>query len=48
MSGVREVTQAGAAHILCGAAHFGSEQFGKDGALDEVEYKAVSAASELP
>ncbi len=34
--------------IECGAAHFGSVQLGKDGALDEVDYKVISDASELP
>jgi type III restriction enzyme len=34
--------------IKCGAAHFGSAQLGKKGALDEVDFKVVSAAAELP
>lgn len=34
--------------IKCGAAHFGSTQLGKAGALEDVEYKVVSNASELP
>ena len=34
--------------IRCGAAHFGSQQLGKTGALDEVDYKVVSEAEELP
>ncbi|MFO8006441.1 MAG: hypothetical protein R6V05_01755 [Candidatus Brocadiia bacterium] len=34
--------------IECGAAHFGSVQLGKNGALDDVDYKVVSEASELP
>ena len=34
--------------IECGAAHFGSKQLGKPGALKDVEYKVVSSAGELP
>jgi len=34
--------------IKCGAAHFGSKQFSKKGALDGVDYKLVNRASELP
>lgn len=33
--------------VLCGAAHFGSKQFGKEGALDGVDYKVVACASKL-
>jgi type III restriction enzyme len=34
--------------IECGAAHFGSKQFKKTGALEGVDYRVVTAASELP
>jgi type III restriction enzyme len=34
--------------IECGAAHFGSKQFGKTGALSDVLYVAVKDASALP
>ena len=36
--------------IYCGAAHFGSTQFpiAQDGALDGIDYKVVTSASELP
>lgn len=34
--------------ILCGAAHFGSKQFQKVGALEDVDFKVVTNASELP
>jgi type III restriction enzyme len=34
--------------IRCGAAHFGSEQLDKEGALDDVDYRVVSEADELP
>ena len=34
--------------IKCGAAHFGSKESGIEGALDGVDYKVVSDASELP
>lgn len=34
--------------IYCGAAHFGSAQLARDGALDGVDYKVVTSASELP
>jgi type III restriction enzyme len=34
--------------IQCGAAHFGSRQMQKKGALDGVDYKVVASASELP
>ena len=34
--------------IQCGAAHFGSKQFGQPGALEGVDYKVVSSASGLP
>ncbi len=34
--------------IQCGAAHFGSKQFRKMGALEGVDYKLVKDASELP
>jgi type III restriction enzyme len=34
--------------IQCGAAHFGSKQFKKKGALGEVDYKLVTTASQLP
>lgn len=34
--------------ILCGAAHFGSKQLDQQGALDGVDYKVVTKASELP
>jgi type III restriction enzyme len=34
--------------IECAAAHFGSKQFKKQGALDGVEYKVVATAGELP
>ncbi len=34
--------------IQCGAAHFGSKQFKKKGALEDVDYKVVTKASELP
>lgn len=33
--------------IECGAAHFGSKQFQKTGALDGVDYKVVTRAGEL-
>jgi len=33
--------------IQCGAAHFGSKQFKKKGALAGVDYKVVAKASEL-
>ena len=33
--------------IECGAAHFGSKQFNKSGALTGVEYKVVTRAGEL-
>ncbi len=33
--------------IKCGAAHFGSQQFKKKGALEEIDFKAVSSAAEL-
>jgi len=34
--------------IRCGAAHFGSTQFKTEGALDDVDYRVVNSASELP
>ena len=34
--------------IRCGAAHFGSTQFGTKGALDGVDYRVVTPAAELP
>jgi type III restriction enzyme len=34
--------------IQCGAAHFGSKQFKKKGALQDVDYKLVTSATELP
>ena len=34
--------------IKCGAAHFGSRKMGKQGALDGVDYRVVTSASELP
>lgn len=34
--------------IRCGAAHFGSEQLDKEGALEDVDYRVVSEAEELP
>jgi type III restriction enzyme len=34
--------------LQCGAAHFGSKQFKKKGALENVDYKLVTSASELP
>ena len=34
--------------IQCGAAHFGSKQYKKRGALRGVDYKVVTSASELP
>jgi len=34
--------------IACGAAHFGSKQFKKRGALEGVDYKVVSTADDLP
>ena len=34
--------------IYCGAAHFGSTQYTRDGALDGVDYKVVTSADELP
>jgi type III restriction enzyme len=34
--------------ILCGAAHFGSKQLQTSGALNDVDYKVVIAAAELP
>jgi type III restriction enzyme len=34
--------------IQCGAAHFGSKQYHKRGALEGVDYKVVTQASELP
>ncbi|MGA2030960.1 MAG: DEAD/DEAH box helicase family protein [Thermoguttaceae bacterium] len=34
--------------IQCGAAHFGSKQFHKKGALHEVDYKLVTSAEEIP
>ena len=34
--------------IQCGAAHFGSKQFSRQGALDGIDYKLVTSASELP
>jgi len=34
--------------ILCGAAHFGSKQFQQKGALSGVDFKAVTAADQLP
>ncbi|WP_301677239.1 DEAD/DEAH box helicase family protein [Methanoculleus methanifontis] len=34
--------------IQCGAAHFGSKQLGRKGALEEVDYKVVTKARELP
>jgi type III restriction enzyme len=34
--------------IQCGAAHFGSKQFSKRGALEEIDYKVVTSAGELP
>ncbi len=34
--------------IQCGAAHFGSTQYGKKGALQGVDYKVVTKASDLP
>jgi type III restriction enzyme len=34
--------------IQCGAAHFGSKDFKKKGALEGIDYKVVTSASELP
>lgn len=34
--------------IQSGAAHFGSAQLGRDGALDDVDYKVVQSAAQLP
>jgi len=34
--------------IVCGAAHFGSRQFKKKGALKDIDYKVVIKAGELP
>ena len=36
--------------IYCGASHFGSTQspIARDGALDDISYKVVTSASELP
>lgn len=34
--------------IQCGAAHFGSKQFRRKGALEGVDYKVVTEARELP
>lgn len=34
--------------ILCGAAHFGSKQLSKAGALEGVEYKVLADVNELP
>jgi type III restriction enzyme len=34
--------------ILCGAAHFGSKQYRKKGALEGVDYRLVTTADELP
>lgn len=34
--------------ILSGAAHFGSNQLKREGALEDVDYKVVSSAAELP
>jgi len=34
--------------IQCGAAHFGSKQYHKPGALEGVDYRVVTQASELP
>ena len=34
--------------IQCGAAHFGSKQLKKKGALNGVDYRVVTSASELP
>lgn len=34
--------------ILCGAAHFGSRQFRKRGALEGVDYRVVTSAGQLP
>lgn len=34
--------------IHCGAAHFGSTQFKTEGALDDVDYRVVTSAGELP
>ena len=34
--------------IECAAAHFGSKQYKKQGALEGVDYKVVSSANELP
>ena len=33
--------------FLCGAAHFGSKQFKKAGALEGVDFKVITKASEL-
>ena len=33
--------------IKCGAAHFGSKQFGRTGALAGVDYRVVTSAGEL-
>jgi len=34
--------------IKCGAAHFGSKKLKKKGALDGMDYRVVTSASELP
>lgn len=34
--------------IQCGAAHFGSKQFNKQGALEDVDFKAITTANEIP
>ena len=36
--------------IYCGAAHFGSKQpeIVRDGPLEDIEYKVVTSAAELP
>ena len=34
--------------IQCGAAHFGSTEYGKKGVLQGVDYKVVTKASDLP
>jgi type III restriction enzyme len=34
--------------IQCGAAHFGSRQFKRKGALEGVDYRVVTEAAELP
>ncbi len=34
--------------ILCGAAHFGSTQYQKQGALENVDFRVVTSGSELP